>query len=210
LQARPRKTAGIFKTKNMILFFDTETNGLPDFNKRASDPSQPHIVQLAAILTSDEGETLESHNVIVKPDGWEITKELSDIHGITNDKAKAIGLDEKLVTGLLLEMITKANLIVAHNVTFDKFMARIAMRRFGLLSDEQDTWWKELKTFCTMKSSTEICKIPSPTRRGNKWPKLAEAYEHFFKQPLESAHDALADVTACKSIYFMLVKGGAK
>lgn len=190
----------------MILFFDTETNGLPDFNKRASDPTQPHIVQLAAILTSDEGEVLESHNVITKPDGWEITKELSDIHGITNDKAKAIGIEQKIAAALLLEMIKKSNLIVAHNVTFDKFMARIAMRRFQFLSDEQDAWWKELKTFCTMKSSTEICQIPSPTGRGFKWPKLLEAYEHFFKQPLENAHDALADVTACKNIFFALSK----
>jgi DNA polymerase-3 subunit epsilon len=203
--AAPYKKQNLF----MILFFDTETNGLPDFNKRASDPTQPHIVQLAAILTADNGETLESHNVIVKPDGWEITKELSEIHGITNDKAKAIGLDQKLVIGLLLEMIKKTNLMVAHNVTFDKFMARIAMRRFGFLSDAEDVWWKGLKTFCTMKSSTDICCIPG-TGRGHKWPKLSEAYEHFFKQPLENAHDALADVTACKAIYFMLTKGGAK
>lgn len=36
----------------MILFFDTETSGLPDF-----------------------GKVFESHNVIVKPMGWTISKE---------------------------------------------------------------------------------------------------------------------------------------
>jgi DNA polymerase-3 subunit epsilon len=186
----------------MILFFDTETSGLPDFNLRARDPAQPHIVQLAAILTDDAGDVLESHNVICKPDGWEITKELSDIHGITNDKAKAIGIDQKVVGGLLLEMVKKANLIVAHNVTFDKFIARIAMRRFDLITDEQDAWWKALPTFCTMREMTSVCQIPSA--RGFKWPKLEEAFTHAFGQPLDNAHDALADVNACMGIYFWL------
>ena len=27
-----------------ILFLDSETTGLPDFNKRARDPAQPHMV----------------------------------------------------------------------------------------------------------------------------------------------------------------------
>ena len=60
----------------MILFWDSETTGLPDFNLRARDPAQPHIVQLAAILTDDGGSVYESHNVIIKPDGWTITKEV--------------------------------------------------------------------------------------------------------------------------------------
>ena len=38
----------------MKLFFDVETTGLADFNKRARDPSQPHIVQLAALFTLDD------------------------------------------------------------------------------------------------------------------------------------------------------------
>ena len=150
----------------MILFFDVETNGLPDFNKRASDPTQPHIVQLAAILTSDDGKVIESHYIIVKPEGWTITKELSDIHGITQETANAIGRPEELVAEILFGMLEMTNLIVAHNVQFDKFMARILMRRCGLLTDEKDTWWKELPQFCTMKSTTDICKIPSPSGQG--------------------------------------------
>ena len=186
----------------MILFFDTETTGLPDFNKRARDPAQPHMVQMAAILTDDLGGHLEEHNVLIKPDGWTIPKEASDIHGITQDKASAIGLPGKLVASLLLEMIRKANLLVAHNIQFDKFLARCAMRRFDLLQDADDLWWKSLPQFCTMKSTTNLCKLPG--NYGYKWPKLAEAYRHIFAKELDGAHDAMVDILACKEIYFWL------
>jgi DNA polymerase III subunit epsilon len=188
----------------MILFFDTETTGLPDFNKRARDPSQPHIVQLAALLTDDNGDTLESHNVIVRPEGWTIPKEASDIHGITQERAMAVGLPAKLVAGLLLEMIRKQNLLVAHNIQFDKFLSRIAMRRHELLTDADDLWWKSLPQFCTMKSMTNLCRLPG--NYGFKWPKLSEAYKFAFNKDLNGAHDAMVDILACKELYFWLQK----
>jgi DNA polymerase-3 subunit epsilon len=193
----------------MLLYLDTETSGLPDFNKRARDPAQPHIVQMAAILTDDLGGALEEHNVIIKPDGWTIPKEASDVHGITDETA-AIGIPEKLAAEILLAMIRKSQLLIGHNIQFDKFIARIAMRRFELITDADDAAWKSMPTFCTMKSMTPICKIP-PTakmvatgRTFFKSPKLQEAYQTAFGKPFEKAHDALADLRACKDIYFWL------
>ena len=193
----------------MICFLDTETTGLPDFNKRARDPAQPHMVQMAAILTDDLGGALEEHNVLIKPDGWTIPKEVSDIHGIT-DEIAAIGIPEKLAAEILLAMIRKSQLLVGHNIMFDKFIARIAMRRFELITDADDAAWKATPTFCTMKSMTPICKIP-PTakmvasgRNFFKSPKLQEAYQAAFGKEFGGAHDALADLRACKEIYFWL------
>jgi DNA polymerase-3 subunit epsilon len=186
----------------MILFFDTETTGFPDFNKRARDPAQPHIVQLAAMLTDETGNPLELHNVIVKPDGWTIPKEASDVHGITDEVAQ-IGIAERLAASLLLAMVHKAALIVAHNITFDKFIARIAMRRFELMTDAEDLWWKGLPTFCTMRTMTPLCKLPG-TYSDYKWPKLQEAHKHAFGIEFDGAHDAMADVDACARIYFWL------
>ena len=57
------------------------------------------------------------------------------------------------------------------------------------------------KEYCTMLQSTNICKIVS-NRSTYKWPKLEEAYMHFFGEELIGAHDALTDVMACKRIYF--------
>lgn len=49
----------------MILVFDTETTGLPAFNLPAEDPSQPHIVQLVAILYDNNRRVISELNVLV-------------------------------------------------------------------------------------------------------------------------------------------------
>jgi len=188
----------------MILFLDTETSGLPDFNKRARDPSQPHLVQLAAIVTDELGGALESQYAIIKPDGWTIPKEASDVHGITNEIANRVGIPEKEAAGLLLGMMRRSELLVAHNVMFDKFIARIAMRRFDLITDEDDAAWKAMPTFCTMREMTDICRLPGKRYGQFKYPRLSEAYFQAFGRALNGAHDALVDLNACKEIYFWL------
>jgi hypothetical protein len=58
----------------MLLFVDTETSGLIDFAQPTDHPSQPHIVQLAALLCDDDEDCTvrETYQSIIRPDGWEI------------------------------------------------------------------------------------------------------------------------------------------
>lgn len=78
------------------LFFDTETSGLPRWKEPSESPDQPHIVQLAAELVDLETrEVLESMDVIVKPDGWTISAEMTAIHSITQEHALEVGIPEK-------------------------------------------------------------------------------------------------------------------
>lgn len=193
-----------------LLFIDTETSGLPDMNKRASDPSQPHLVQFAALVTDEAGKVLDQHCTLVKPECWQIPAEATAVHGITQEQAEAEGLPEKMVARLALGLVKEASLVVAHHLTFDKFLVRIALRRHGLLTDEMDEWWKAIPTFCTMRASTNLCKISLPSRGGYKFPKLVEAHQHFFGVGFEHQHDALADCLACCRIYQELIRLGAK
>lgn len=184
----------------MITIFDTETSGLPDMNARARDPKQPHLVQFAAISFDDHWNEVEQHNLIAKPDGWTIPDEASAIHGITNEIANDRGVAEKTIATIFLGLMRDSTLLVAHNIQFDKFLMRIACRRFDLIRDEHDAWWKAFPTFCTMHATTNICKLQGKFS-SYKWPKLIEAHQHIFGEGFEGAHDALADVRACARIY---------
>ena len=189
----------------MILFFDTETTGFPDMNARARAPHQPHIVQLAAILEDGSAVQADAYNVIIKPDGWTIPAEAAAVHGITTERALAVGIPEREAAAKLLTMIRAAELVVAHNITFDKFIALIAMRRFDLITDADDAWWKGLNTRCTMRELTPFCKLPNMNGYSSyKWPKLQEAHKHCFGTEFDGAHDALADVRACAKLFYWL------
>ena len=59
----------------MILFYDTETSGIPRWDLPADDPAQPRIVQIAALAVDDFDNTEKSrYEAIVKPEGWTIAE----------------------------------------------------------------------------------------------------------------------------------------
>lgn len=195
----------------MILLYDVETSALADFNKCARDPSQPHIVQLAAALMDDAGNILETYKAIAKPDGWIISEEVTKIHGITHAHAMEVGIDEKIIVMKLLEWIKKATCIVAFNVSFDKFLARIGLRRFDLMTDADDAWWKALPTFCAMRPMTDFCQLPFADGKKHyakwwKFPTLQEAHKHIFGVEFDKAHSANADLEATAKVYLWLCK----
>jgi len=182
----------------MYLFFDTETTGFVHKNSALNDPRQPHIVQLGAILTTEDARVVGELNLIVAPDGWIISEEVAAIHGINQSLALEYGFSENAVFRTFCAMCQKAEKIVAHNLDYDLSILRIAHARYG--SEEQ---FEKLEGYCTMKESTNICKLQG--RYGNyKWPKMQEAYKHFFGQEFVGAHDAMADIRACRDVFFKL------
>lgn len=193
--------------KNLKLFFDTETTGLPLFKEPSEHPGQPHIVQLAAALVDmDTREEIASMDVIVRPDGWVIPDEVAAVHGITTEHAAAVGVPESLALSMFLELWAGRPRI-AHNEQFDARIIRIAQHRAGEL--EQDlVRWKDGATECTARLATPIVKCP-PTakmlaagRTHYKTANLAEAVQFFTGKPLENAHSAMADVRGCMAVYF--------
>ena len=102
-------------TYDQILYFDTETTGLPPKDaKWETDYEQfPHICQLSWIYAGRE----ENH--IIRPDGWEIPQEATDVHGITNEYAQEHGEPLDDVMGKFIADCHAAKLICGHNVHFD-------------------------------------------------------------------------------------------
>jgi DNA polymerase-3 subunit epsilon len=193
---------------NLKLFYDTETTGLPDFKAPSESAHQPHIVQLAALLVDmDTRETIQSMDVIIRPDGWTIPEEVAAVHGITTEHAAEVGIPESMAVSMFMELWSGRNR-VAHNQQFDPRIVRIALMRY--VDTEAADIWKEGAAECTAIMAAPICQLP-PTakmvRAGfNKFktPNLGEAYRHFTGNELVNAHSAMADVLACRDVYFAI------
>lgn len=193
------------------LFFDTETTGLPDQRMPPSHESQPHICQLAAIEVDSERRTMTEINFLIRPNGWVIPEQASAVHGIHQSAAERYGIRIEGAIAIMRRLITRSKVIVAHNVEFDAWMLRRELSNLG----GADVWdWGGGKEFCTMTAATDIVKCP-PTERmlargttGFKKPNLQEAYRHFFGCDFEGAHDAMADVRACRDVFFKLLDEG--
>src|ERR1017187_1474867 len=172
----------------MKLFIDTETTGKADFYRPSSAPHQPRILQLTALLNDDSGVDVDSFSVIIKPNGFAIPTEASNIHGITTEMAIANGIPIGKAMEMLRGFAEKADCYIAHNEVFDRLMVDIEAVRLGW--SVKHPLMDKAKWFCTMKATTPICQLPG-LYGDYKWPKLKEAFEFAFGQPFVGAHDAL-------------------
>ena len=187
----------------MFLFFDTETTGLP---KRWDVPlsdfeNWPRLVQLGWVLSDSQGRVQSQGCAIVKPAGFGIAPEAVRIHGITAEHAADVGQDLKVVLDEFCRDLSRAETVVAHNISFDE-----AILGAEFLRVYQVNRLLGLRRRCTMRESIFYCRIPS--RYGFKWPTLGELYYRLFQQRNRQSHDALADSQACLECFFELKKRG--
>lgn len=189
-----------------LIVLDTETTGLPEWQLPSDDPVQPHLTQLGAILYDlEKRETKGSFDLLIRPDGWEIPQEVTDLNGITTEDAAKFGVSESYAVGMLLHLFEKADLRIAHNKTFDQRIIRIALKRyFG--EEIQERWAEKDDFLCTMQLSKPILQLEG--KRGFKNPTLQEAYKHFYGVEFEGAHTAMADAQACLDVYLKILEQG--
>lgn len=182
------------------LFFDTETTGLPLWKEPSDHPDQPHVVDLSCELWDDE-QLVSEFDCIINP-GVPIPPEVVELHGISDEIAKEQGISPVEAWEQFRPLVARADLIVGHNVSFDIRMMRIlSARHFG------QKWEPMQPTFCTMRKSTNICRIPSRNQRHPedwKWPTLTEAVRSLFDEEHSDAHRAKPDVIAARRIFFHL------
>jgi len=181
-------------TDDLLVFFDTETSGLPAWKEPSDSENQPHIVQLAAVIVNRNTQLITKKlDYIVKPNGWEISEDTIEIHGITNEYAAEHGLPEDEVLNKFLEFYNGIKR-VAYNTTFDNRIIRIAIKRF--LGIEKADEWKANPYECAMIKARKFL--------GGKNPKLVDAYEKITGEEMQNAHNAMADVLATVDIYFRM------
>lgn len=187
----------------MYLFFDTETTGLPrNYKAPASDTQNwPRMVQIAWRLHNENGTILDAQEYIIKPEGYTIPKEASNIHRITTERANSEGVKLQFVLEDFAQLIEEAKFIVAHNISFDEKIVGAEFYRKQIANKLE-----KRKKICTMHSTTEFCKLPG--NYGYKWPKLQELHMKLFDEYFEEAHDAAADIDATAKCFWKLKELG--
>lgn len=190
-----------FTKKKLLLFFDTETTGLPKDWKAPifKLDNWPRLVQIAWELYDNDGKLIESKSEIIKPIDFEIPYEASKIHGISTSLANDLGKDINEVLENFMNCVKLSDTIIAHNLSFDEKVIASELYRINILNP-----FDKKEKICTMEKSTNICKIEG--NYGYKWPKLQELHQYLFDREFEEAHNAEIDIKATADCFWELRK----
>lgn len=179
------------------LTLDTETTGLFDYKMDLEDPRQPRIVQIAIVL-GNEAEVVDTYCTLIKPDGWELTQELTDIHGITTEQCHDEGIPILDAIAEVEARAERAKLCIAHNLSFDMAMYNRETVPLGMAR----TKLRDLPRFCTMKRDERF--------KGRGYPTgLGKLYLQLFGKSFEGHHNALEDALATREVYYELMRSSA-
>lgn len=163
---------------NFAFVFDTETTGLVQNRKIALD-KQPEIVEFYGCLVDlTDGHIVEEFETFLKPKR-PIGDDTIKIHGITNEMVSGAPAFKEVAKSIQ-EIVTKAPVVIAHNLKFDIDMVEIEFERLGAIID----WPRKL---CTVEQTEHI--------KGYRL-NLSALHEHLFGEKFSGAHRARVDVQA--------------
>lgn len=190
-----------------VLFFDTETTGIPErsWEWHTDFDKYPHVVQMAWL----HGCKVETH--IIRPDGWEIPQETVDVHGITTEYALEHGEPFASVVDMFIQDCHDAGLICGHNIHFDTSIIKANIlrelgREYYDANDVENALYKG-KRIDTMRPTMKW--VDARMANGRlKFPNLSELYSRCFPGESFPAHDALEDVKAVAKCLPVIVELG--
>ena len=193
-----------------VMVVDTETTGLP--LRRNQPPSSFNnwnncrLVQVAwQVHEPNTGALLSKQQLVVKPVGFDISN--THIHGITTEFAQEHGVLIGAVFDALASALSGVDVIVAHNVEFDKGVLLAELYRSMAVSDGDGEYGRLSQRFCSISTQCTMWMATKKLQRtGDKWLKLVELYTRLFPQeaPPANLHRADADVELCAKCYFAM------
>jgi len=213
-----------------VLVFDTETTGLPKKNASkevtfTNEVDWPHIVQFSYVMFNTQSLVLEKmvDEIINVPNHITFTPESVKIHGITRAVSTAVGQDMDAVLLSFTRDCEMADVIVAHNISFDMNMIKAEFYRLlkksvlnepmeppdtlrGRIGLDRFTNMAMTKTFsCTMRENTDLCNIRvarSDRSEYKKYPSLSELHAKLFGAVPRKLHNSLHDVIVCLRCFY--------
>lgn len=189
-----------------ILCFDTETSGLADFKAPPGASHQPFCLELGWYYSpTGQRDDIMPGGFLIDQGPIAAEPKALETNGLRPADWQRHGVSPSLAVSTFGQLVLRADLLVGHNVEFDVLIMLIAAAKLGKEEALRGAL-KDKPRFCTKEHSTSICRIPNDKSWGGpyKWPKLAEAYEFFFKMPPVAAHRALKDVRTTWDLYWAI------
>jgi len=254
IMSRSKRSAGETRRDvEMAFVFDTETTGLPPFIeykgkkmrakfiKGKNIEGWPFIIQLSGILYNMRTHEYSFYNKYIDTERIpeDVLEECAQVPIIKAalteyEKAKPMQIvSPEQAMDDFMEMISSCDVVVGHNVNFDKYLILAELKRLedkhesdGVLKRKYETWYKHFDQFnnnvsvpkvlyCTQCASSMILNIktqvtPNKTRRKKisytKPPALWEAYDRMFGHPplKKYLHNALVDIIVTLRVFYRL------
>lgn len=172
--------------------FDTETTGLIK-NSGLSLDKQPKIIEFYGELVDDQtGEVLEEVEFLANP-GFNLEEIITKITGLT-DADLACERPFSYNAEKVINVMRKAEEVVAHNLAFDLQLVNFEMRRIGV----DLNFWPEKRT-CTVEKTEHL--------KGHRL-RLTDLHHLLFGEPFDGAHRARQDVKALTRCFLELRSKG--
>jgi DNA polymerase-3 subunit alpha len=153
--------------------------------------NRSRIIQIAVKIveyTEGKGIIVASHDYIVKPAGFKVAN--AAIHKITQEIADEKGVEFVTVMGKIKDDLLTCDVLVAHNILFDKNVLLSELFRYNL--HDFVVKINSMKEFCTSRNCDGITNLRCSY--GLKQPKLVELYKFLFKSEPKNLHNAMDDV----------------
>ena len=112
------------------------------------------------------------------------------------------GIEVVSALRMFYEDLQKVKYVVGHNVSFDEKIVEAECYRVNY--DVIPFIDKFGDSLCTMKSTTDFCKIPARFHKGYKYPTLQELHRKLFGFDFTGAHDAFSDISATMKCFWEL------
>jgi DNA polymerase III epsilon subunit-like protein len=169
------------------LVFDTETTDLISA-KMMPLHKQPRIIEFFGLSIDEEGNEISEHHFLFDPE-QKLSQTIKSITKIDDEMLKGQPkFSEKAEE--IKSLLESHNCIVAHNLSFDRTMVELEMRRCSKLVK-----WSRL--ICTVESTEHI--------KGYRL-NLNALHEFLFGEEFTGAHRAEQDVRALARCYVELKK----
>jgi len=194
----------------IITTFDTETSGLPtrpSNYKRYGNPftetshyDSSRIIEVGYVMHKYENDNvtlIEQRSMLIKPDSFVITN--SDIHGIPQTLASEYGSSILDVLKEFMVIVSRSDVIVSHNVDFDKNITCSEMVRAGMITSAKMFMQKQFE--CTMKLAMNKYAL-------TRFPTLKKLFESVCENGKEwtQNHRAMDDALKAADCYFAMKK----